>query len=67
MRPTVAGTVIDKKLRDRLFEIATGVAELAVPAGKPELTDSVDDQAETDASAPAQRSLPPPRLRSSVM
>jgi trigger factor len=55
MRPTIAGTVIDKKLRDRLFEIATGVApELAAPASKPELADSDDNQAETDASAPAQ-------------
>jgi trigger factor len=33
LRPTVAGTVIDKKLRDRLFEIATGVApELTAPS-----------------------------------
>jgi trigger factor len=55
MRPTVAGTVIDKKLRDRLFEIATGVApELTTPAGTPELTDSAADQADTDESALAQ-------------
>ena len=55
MRPTVASTVIDKKLRDRLFEIATGVApELAAPAGTPELTDSAADQVDTDASAPVQ-------------
>src|SRR5262249_43082308 len=26
LRPTIASTVIDKKLRDRLFEIATGTA-----------------------------------------
>jgi trigger factor len=55
MRPTVAGTVIDKKLRDRLFAIATGVApELPAPATTPELADSAADQAETDESAPAQ-------------
>ena len=55
MRPTVAGTVIDKKLRDRLFEIATGVApELPAPAATPELTDSSADQVDIDESAPAQ-------------
>ena len=33
LRPSVASSVIDKKLRERLFEIATGVApELAVTA-----------------------------------
>jgi trigger factor len=46
MRPTVASTVIDKKLRDRLFEIATGAA--------PELAESGADQPGTDESAPAQ-------------
>jgi trigger factor len=54
MRPTVAGTVIDKKLRERLFEIATGVAPELAAAGTPTLADTADDQAETDASAPAQ-------------
>jgi len=55
MRPTVAGTVIDKKLRDRLFEIATGVApELAAPAGTPELAAPDVAQPDTDESAPAQ-------------
>jgi len=55
MRPTVAGTVIDKKLRDRLFAIATGVApELPAPAATPELADSAAEQAETDTSASTQ-------------
>jgi trigger factor len=55
MRPTVAGTVIDKKLRDRLFEIATGVApELPAPAGTPELTDSAAERDDAEESAPAQ-------------
>src|SRR6266545_1179818 len=55
MRPTVAGTVIDKKLRDRLFEIATGVApDLAAPVGTPELAAPDVAQPDTDASAPAQ-------------
>jgi trigger factor len=46
LRPTVASTVIDKKLRDRLFEIATGAA--------PELAPSADASTNTDISAPAQ-------------
>ncbi len=55
MRPTIAGTVIDKKLRDRLFEIATGVApELATPAGTPELATPGAAQLDTDESTPAQ-------------
>jgi trigger factor len=55
MRPTIAGTVIDKKLRDRLFEIATGVApELAAPADTPELMAHGVAQPDTDESAPAQ-------------
>jgi trigger factor len=52
MRPTVAGTVIDKKLRDRLFEIATGVApELPTPVGTPELAAPAVAQPDTDESA----------------
>ena len=55
MRPTIAGTVIDKKLRDRLFEIATGVApELATPVGTPELATPAAAQPDTDESTPAQ-------------
>jgi len=51
MRPTVAGTVIDKKLRDRLFEIATGVApELVASVGTPELSDSAAAQSNMDES-----------------
>ncbi|MEP7189106.1 MAG: trigger factor, partial [Roseiflexaceae bacterium] len=52
MRPTVAGTVIDKKLRDRLFQIATGVApELPAVAVTPELAAPADAQPDTDESA----------------
>lgn len=48
MRPTVAGTVIDKKLRERLFEIATGIApELPAPAATPELAAPADAQPDT--------------------
>ena len=45
LRPTIASTVIDKKLRDRVFQIATGAApELDVPAAA---------QPDADESAPA--------------
>jgi trigger factor len=51
MRPTVAGTVIDKKLRDRLFAIATGVApELPTTAAAPELASPADAQPDAEAS-----------------
>jgi trigger factor len=46
LRPTIASSVIDKKLRERLFEIATGVApELDVPAAT---------RSDADENAPAQ-------------
>jgi trigger factor len=52
MRPTVASTVIDKKLRDRLFAIATGVApELPAPAATSELAAPANPQPNTDESA----------------
>jgi trigger factor len=52
MRPTVASTVIDKKLRDRLFAIATGVApELAAPAATSELAAPATAESDTDESA----------------
>jgi trigger factor len=52
MRPTVAGTVIDKKLRDRLFAIATGVApELPAPAATSELAAPANPEPDTDESA----------------
>jgi trigger factor len=45
LRPTIASTVIDKKLRDRVFQIATGAA--------PELDVSAAAQPDADESAPA--------------
>jgi trigger factor len=60
MRPTVAGSVIDKKLRDRLFAIATGAApELPAPADSAEpatpaaLSDTNESEQEVSAAAEA--------------
>jgi trigger factor len=50
-RPTVASTVIDKKLRDRLFQIATG--EAPEPAAA-ETADTTTPDAEQEVSAAAE-------------
>jgi len=50
LRPTVASTVIDKKLRERLFQIATGVApELEAAPAAP--SDAAEAQAAPAAAA----------------
>jgi trigger factor len=59
MRPTVAGSVIDKKLRDRLFAIATGAApELPAAADSPEpatpAAQSDTNESEQEVSAAAE-------------
>lgn len=52
LRPTIASTVIDKKLRDRLFEIATGTApEPVVPAA---VSAEADESAAQEVSAAAE-------------
>jgi trigger factor len=46
-RPTVASAVIDKKLRERLFQIATGTAPAPEPSAEPEAPEAAQEVAAT--------------------
>jgi trigger factor len=48
-RPTIASTVVDKKLRDRLFQIATGTAP-AIDAAPVAANDGAAAEAPTDSA-----------------